>query len=41
MLELNRKPLLWTICIGADHVRIQSSSIAKETILNQIRPISI
>ena len=28
MLELGSKPLLWTICIDADHIRIQSNSIA-------------
>ena len=40
MLELGSKPLLWTICIVAHHIRIQFNSISKKTILNQIRPIS-
>jgi hypothetical protein len=38
MFELGSKPLLWTICIDADHI-IQFNSIANKTILNQIRPI--
>lgn len=39
MFELGSKPFLWAICIDAHHIRIQSNSISKKAILNQIRPI--